>query len=139
MKNILVINKPVQELIAEICAEHQSVCKTKDSNMGYLWFMYTEGTKKGTFKPFIFLAELNLLVKTGLLLEEEKERLVEMMSSEDLDNFFLVALSIKQLREQRINQYGLYNESFPIYMSIDYSTEIIDPGVFLNKVTPYTL
>jgi hypothetical protein len=139
MKNILVINKPVQEIIAEICAEHHSVCKVKDGNMGYLWFMYTEGTKKGTFKPFIFLAELNLLVKTGLLLEEEKERLVEMMSSEDSDNFFLVALSIKQLREQRIKQYGLYNEGLPIYSGIDYATEIIDPGVFLKKVTPYTL
>jgi hypothetical protein len=139
MRNILVVNKTVQDIIAEICAEHHSVCKVKDSNMGYLWFMYAEGTKKGTFKPFIFLAELNLLVKTGFLLKEEKERLVEMMTSEDLDNFFLVALSIKQLREQRIQQYGLYNEGLPVYMNIDYSTEIIDPGVFLKKVTPYTL
>ncbi len=101
--------------------------------MGYLWYMYSVGTKQGTFRPFIFLAEMNLLVKTGFLLEEEKDRLVEMMSSDDLENFYLVGLSIKQLREQRVKQYGLYNEGLPIYTAIDYATEIIDPGLFLKK------
>jgi hypothetical protein len=132
----LILDKNIKEVVADICAEHHSVCKVKDSNMGYLWYMYSVGTKQGTFKPFIFLAEINLLVKTGFLLEEEKDRLVEMMSSDDLENFYLVGLSIKQLREQRVKQHGLYNEGLPIYTAIDYATEIIDPGLFLKKTMP---
>jgi hypothetical protein len=78
--------KNIRELVYDICLEHSLVCKVADSNMGYLWHMYTYGSKAGQFRPFIFLAEINLLVKMGLLFQEEKDRLIEMISSEDKDN-----------------------------------------------------
>ena len=68
-------DQKLKNLIIDICKEHWEIAKPEDSNMGYLWYMYAAGTKKGHFKPFIFLSELNLLVKTGYVTEEEKQNM----------------------------------------------------------------
>ena len=129
------IDKNIKELIRDICLEHSEICKVEDSNVGYLWYMYTHGTKTGDFKPFMFLAEINLLVATSMLFEDEKERLIEMMISEDKDNMFLVAMTILQLRNTRLKNYGLYTKDNEAYKSINYLTHVISPETFLVKAT----
>jgi hypothetical protein len=130
---IKILEPNIQTLVHNICLEHSEVCKVADSNMGYLWHMYTYGSKAGQFRPFIFLAEINLLVKMGLIFQEEKDRLVEMLSSEDKDNMYLVGLSILQLRDQRIKTYGNYTEDNDAYKGIEYLTDVISPETFLVK------
>jgi len=128
-----VLEPNIKTLVYDICFEHSAVCKVADSNMGYLWYMYTHGSKAGQYKPFIFLAEINLLVKMGLLFQEEKDRLVEMLSSEDDDNAYLVGLSIMQIRDQRIKTYGTYTSDNEAYKNVEYLTEVIAPELFIGK------
>ena len=125
--------KNIKELVYDICLEHSLVCKVADSNMGYLWHMYTYGSKAGQFRPFIFLAEINLLVKMGLLFQDERDRLIEMISSEDKDNMYLVGFSILQLRDQRIKTFVNYTADNDAYNGIEYLTDVISPETFLIK------
>ena len=115
------------------------VCKVEDSNMGYLWHMYAHGTKKGEFRPFIFISEMNLLVKTGYLTEDERKNLNTMLNSNDDDNAHLTAYSIITLRNQRIKEMGLWAPDNLNYKDVNYTRDIINPEMFLKPVTPYTL
>jgi len=126
-------DKKITSLIENICHEHHMVCKVEDSNMGYLWYMYTHGTKKGEFRPFIFLSEVNLLVKTGYLTEIEKENLIGMLSSNDEDNAYLTGYSIITLRDKRIKEMGLWTIENEKYKDIDYTRDVISPETFLTK------
>jgi hypothetical protein len=126
-------DKKITSLIENICHEHHMVCKVEDSNMGYLWYMYTHGTKKGEFRPFIFLSEVNLLVKTGYLTEEEKNNLINMLNSNDDDNAHLTAYSIITLRNQRIKDMGLWTLENENYKDINYTKDVISPETFMNK------
>ena len=126
-------DKKITSLIENICNEHHMVCKVGDSNMGYLWYMYTHGTKKGEFRPFIFLSEVNLLVKTGYFTEEEKNNLINMLSSNDDDNAHLTAYSIITLRNQRIKDMGLWTLENENYKDINYTKDVISPETFMNK------
>jgi len=126
-------DKKITSLIENICHEHHMVCKVEDSNMGYLWYMYTHGTKKGEFRPFIFLSEVNLLVKTGYLTEEEKNNLINMLNSNDEDNAHLTAYSIITLRNQRIKDMGLWTLENENYKDINYTKDVISPETFMNK------
>jgi hypothetical protein len=126
-------DKKITSLIENICHEHHMVCKVEDSNMGYLWYMYTHGTKKGDFRPFIFLSEVNLLVKTGYLTEIEKENLINMLKSNDEDNAHLTAYSIITLRNKRIEEMGLWTLENENYRDINYTRDVISPETFMNK------
>ena len=126
-------DKKITSLIEEICNEHRGVCTVEDSNMGYLWYMYGKGTKKGDFRPFIFLSEINLLVKTGYLTEIEKENLIGMLKSDDEDNAHLTAYSIITLRNKRIEEMGLWTLVNENYKDVNYTRDIISPETFLVK------
>ena len=126
-------DQKIRSLIENICHEHHMVCKVEDSNMGYLWHMYAHGTKKGTFRPFIFLSELNLLVKTGYITEDEKQNLLGMFLSKDDDNAYLTAYSIITLRNQRIEELGLWTLDNEKYKDINYTRDIISPEIFLSN------
>jgi len=126
-------DKKIISLIENICHEHHMVCKKEDSNMGYLWYLYTYGTKKGEFRPFIFLSEINLLVKTGYLTEVEKENLIGMLKSDDEDNAHLTGYSIITLRNQRIKDMGLWTLENEKYKDINYTRDVISPETFLTK------
>jgi len=126
-------DKKITSLIENICHEHHMVCTVEDGNMGYLWYMYTHGTKKGDFRPFIFLSEINLLVKTGYLIEEEKNNLINMLSSNDDDNAHLTAYSIITLRNKRIEEMGLWTLENENYKDINYTRDVISPETFLTK------
>jgi hypothetical protein len=125
-------DRKIEKLIEAICDEHHGVSKVLDSNIGYLWYMYSNGTKKGTFRPFIFLAELNLLLKTGYVKREEKQNLLGMLLSKDEDNAHLTAYSILTFRTKRIEELGLWTLDNDNYKEINYNTDIIDPETFLT-------
>ena len=70
----------------------------------------------------------------ALLFDEERNRLIEMISSEDKDNMYLVGLTILQLRDQRIETYGKYTADNEAYKDIVYLTDVISPETFLVKI-----
>jgi len=123
----------LMKMITDICNEHWQVAKPTDSNIGYLWYMYAAGTKAGTFRPFIFLAEINLLVKTGYITEVEKDNMIQMLSSSDEDNAHVLAYSILTLRNNRINDLGLWTLNKEKYKEIDYIRDIINPELFMKN------
>lgn len=127
------MNNPIfKKLVTNICAEHYSIAKTKDSNLAYLWYMYVDGTKKGTFKPFMFVAECNLLKAIGLITEDEVENLLGMFKSVDEDNMYITTLSINTLRKKRIKDFGLYTKDNPNYSKLDYTRDVISTSVFTS-------
>lgn len=123
----------IQKFIDELCDEHHQISKVEDSNMGYLWYMYTHGSKKGDFKPFMFLAEINLLKAKGYVTEVEKENLISMLSSKDADNVYLTAYSLLTLRTQRVTELGLWTLENENYKDINYTKDVISPETFLTK------
>jgi hypothetical protein len=129
----------IRNLIEHICKEHHVVSKEEDSNMGYLWHMYVYGIKKGDFRPFIFISEMNLLVKTGYLTEDERKNLIAMLNSNDDDNAHLTGYSILTLRTKRIKEMGIWTFENEKYKDVNYTRDIINPEMFLRPVIPYTL
>ena len=125
----------IKILIKDICNEHHVISKSHDSNIAYLWYMYTTGIKEGTFRPFIFLSELNLLVKLDYFSIEEKENMLGMLNSSDSDNANMVAYAIMHMRNKRLKDYGLWISDNEKYNHINYSTEIINTEIFKNQKT----
>ena len=126
-------DQKLKNLIVDICNEHWEIAKPEDSNMGYLWYMYAAGTKKGEFRPFIFLSELNLLVKTGYVTEIEKDSMLRMLDSSDEDNAHVLAYSIFTFRNNRIKDLGLWTLDNEKYKEIDYIRDIINTEIFMNQ------
>ena len=123
----------IMGMIKDICNEHWPVAKHGDSNIGYLWYMYAVGTKQGTFRPFIFLSELNLLVKTGYITEDEKDNMLRMLFSKDEDNAYVLAYSIVTLRNNRIKDLGLWTIDNEKYNEINYIRDVINTEMFINN------
>jgi hypothetical protein len=126
-------DQKIRNLIKEICNEHWTVAKPEDSNIGYLWHMYAAGNKRDEFRPFIFLSELNLLVKTGYVTEEEKQNMLGMLLSEDEDNANIMAFSILTLRAKRVEEMGIWTYDNEKYNQIDYIRDIINTELFMNQ------
>ena len=124
-------DKQLKKLVEDIAKEHYDI--TSDlglSNLSYLWFMYANGSKKGDFKPFIFLAEVNLLVRLNYLDNEEKRYIIGLMVSSDEDNIYIAGLSILELRKQRIKDLGKYTKDNKHYELVDYHKEVINTDDF---------
>ena len=110
-----------------------SLSSSMDSrNLNYLWWMYYKGNKKDNVtRPFIFASELNLLIYFGIISEEEKERLGNMITSVDEDNVYIAACAIEALRKQRIKIHGEWTEDMskisPTFLELvkTYRTSII--------------
>jgi len=130
--DVLFKDKKITKMIQDICDEHYTVAKPIDSNMGYLWYMYNVGPKKGYFKPFIFMSEINLLIKMGYLTEEERDNMKGMIVSPDEENIYMAALSLLTLRKKRIKDLGIWTVDNPKYSELNYTKDIINPEVF-NK------
>lgn len=123
----------IMGLVGDICNEHRNVAQTSnESNVGYLWHMYSLGHKKGHFKPFIFLAELNLLFLTGYITEVESKNMVGMLKSQDEDNAYMVGYSILTLRKKRVDEIGLWTPDNEKYSGIDYVRDVINTQMFNN-------
>lgn len=130
-------NKEFKELIEGIVNEHFQVTKKVDQNLNYLWFMYKQGTKVGDYKPFMLMAEMQLLKEMGYISAEEIQNMWLMLDSEDEDNFTLVWLAVKTWRMTRIKEHGEYSTTnlFPyINVEKDYSTKILNHEIFTQTM-----
>lgn len=130
------IRKEIESLTAKIAAEHYEITEDVDSNLHYLWYMYHKGSKAGTFKPFVFMAELQLLKRMGYTNDTEVQNMIKMLESEDQDNVNLVTLVIKNYRDTRIQEYGEYSKTNKYYADIakNYAYEILNHEVFMTTM-----
>ena len=130
------IRKEMEALTAAIATEHYNITKSVDQNLNYLWYMYHKGTKAGTFKPFVYMAELQLLKRMKYVTDDEAKNMFTMLESEDQDNLHLVTLSIKSFRSQRIKEHGEYTDDNKDYAGIakSYAFEILNHEVFMKTM-----
>ena len=129
----------MKALVKEIVEEHYNITKGIDGNLSslnYLWYMYHKGTKEGYWKPFIYMAELQLLKRFDYINNSEIQNLVGMMESEDEDNMSIVTLAIISLRQLRITEHGIYNRAKKEYSKIaeTYPSEILNHEVFTQTM-----
>ena len=130
------IRKEIEALTAKIAAEHYEITEDVDSNLHYLWYMYHKGSKAGTFKPFVFMAELQLLKRMSYTNDTEVQNMIKMLESEDQDNVNLVTLVIKNYRDTRVQEYGEYSKTNKYYADIakNYAYEILNHEVFMTTM-----
>lgn len=128
-------DKQFKELIEAIVDEHFQITQKNHKNLNYLWHMYKKGTKAGDYKPFMLMAEMQLLKEMGYISAEEIQNMLAMIDSEDEDNFNLVWLAVRTWRLSRIKEHGAYSSTnlFP-YTNIEkeYSSKILNHEVFLK-------
>jgi hypothetical protein len=98
--------------------------------------MYHKGSKAGTFKPFVFMAELQLLKKMGYTNDIEVQNMIKMLESSDEENIHLVTLAIKNYRDLRIQEHGEYSKINKAYWSIakNYAFEVLNHDVFTKTM-----
>lgn len=116
-----------------IIDEHFKITKNTNSNLNYLWYMYRNGMNKNEYKPFILMAEMNLLKEMGYMSEDEVNNLGGMIGSKDEDNLTIAYMAIKSFRDQRVKDHGEYSSynTFP-YTSVEsnYSDNVLSTKLF---------
>lgn len=135
-KKMKELMKEIKDLVAAISEEHYNLTDGHDNNLNYLWYMYYKGTKKDDFRPFIYMAELMLLKKLNYLTETEVQNVVKMMKSDDKDNLHIATLTIKNLRDLRIKEKGVYSKENANYTEVKqtYGFEILNHTVFMETM-----
>lgn len=130
------IRKQMEALSAEIAEEHYNITDGVDQNLHYLWYMYHKGSKAGMFRPFVYMAELQLLKKMSYINDNEIKNMIKMLESEDQDNLHMVTLSIKNFRNLRLLEHGEYSKVNKAYWSIakDYAHEILNHEMFMQTM-----
>ena len=128
--------KEMEKLIAAIAEEHYNITDGSDSNLNYLWHMYHKGSKKGEFRPFVYMAELMLLKKYNYLNDSEIRNVVGMMKSEDRDNLTMATFTIQNLRNLRIKEHGVYTKENKAYTDLNhiYAFEVLNHVVFMETM-----
>ena len=130
------IRKEMEELSAKIAEEHYNITDGVDQNLHYLWYMYHKGSKAGMFRPFVYMAELQLLKKMGYINDTEIKNMIHMLESEDQDNLHMVTLSIKNFRDLRLQEHGEYSKVNNAYWKVakNYSFEILNHEIFMQTM-----
>ena len=125
-------------LSAQIAKEHYELTDNVDRNLNYLWYMYHKGSKVGTFRPFVYMAELQLLKRMGYINDAEIKNMIAMLESSDEENLHMVTLSIKSFRDLRVKEHGEYSKVNKAYTKIakDYPHEILNHEVFMKTMSP---
>jgi len=133
--NDIVFTKKFKKFLHSIIEEHYNM--TSDGNiLNYLWYMYHKGVNAGTYRPFIFMAEMHLLKEMGYMENDDIKNLNEMIKSEDKDNFYLGYLSLESLRSKRIKEHGAFSQGSKVYMDLipDYASKILNTTLFQNAL-----
>ena len=140
IKNIDIMNtKKFKKFLHSIIEEHYNMTLDVTSSghtLNYLWYMYYKGVKAGTYRPFIFMAEMHLLKEMGYMENENIQNINEMTKSEDKDNFYIGYLSLESLRSKRIEEHGVFSEGNKAYMDIipDYASKVLNTTLFQNAL-----
>lgn len=121
----------MQSFLVAVSDEHYRLTKNIDSNISYLWYLYSVGTKAGQYKPFIFYAEVNLNFCMGLINEDERNNINNMIESPDKENLYLAYLAILNIRKERHKKFGSMIE-FPAYSQVknDYLYKVLSHDLF---------
>lgn len=128
-------DKELSKLCIAICSDHYELLKNVDGNMSYTFNLYANGPYQGSYRKFMFYAELRLNKMLGLLTAEEVENAYNMMISEDQDNFYIVTQIVKHYMKERHAKFGALMD----YKGYDiarqnYLQEILNPADFLLKL-----
>lgn len=140
IKNIDIMNtKKFKKFLHSIIEEHYNMTSDVTGSghtLNYLWYMYYKGVKAGTYRPFIFMAEMHLLKEMGYMENDNIQNINEMIKSEDKDNFYLGYLSLESLRNKRIKEHGVFSEGNKVYMDLipDYASKILNTTLFKNSL-----
>ena len=121
-----------EDLVYSIVKEHYDMAKKTDQSISYLWYMYDQGTKSGEFRPFIYMAEMQLLKEMGYVNVDEISNMVDMLSSDDKENFYILSLSLNTLRNKRIKDHGVYEDENEAYTDLvnNYTHRIVNHDLF---------
>jgi hypothetical protein len=140
--NDIVLTKKFKKFLHSIIEEHYNMTSQDidttglNHSLNYLWYMYYKGVKTGTYRPFIFMAEMHLLKEMGYMENENIQNINEMIKSEDKDNFYIGYLSLESLRSKRIEEHGIFSEGNKAYMNIipDYASKVLNTTLFQNAL-----
>jgi len=77
-----------------------------------------------------------LLKKYNYITTTEVQNVVEMMKSDDKDNLHMATLTIKNLRELRIKEHGIYSKHNEAYKDLNYTYafDVLNHTVFLQTM-----
>ena len=130
------MERRIKNLSKKICIEHFEMTDGPEcQNLHMLWYMYVKGTKRGTYKPFVFLAELRLLQYLNYMDESSVENTVKLLESPDEENWFVASQVIKFFRKQRIKELGEFDMKKEKYRKVrdNYESKILNKEVWNNK------
>jgi hypothetical protein len=127
------ITPEIRKFIGKIANEHYELSNSDDKSMNFLWYLYSEGTHKDQYKPFIFAAEINLNLAMDMISKDESENLSNMLTSPDKDNFYMLYTILKHYRKKRQKKYGVVYDS-KAYKNVkkDYTVLMISPLMLSN-------
>jgi hypothetical protein len=129
----------IKNLVKVIVEEHFFMTKGVDQNLHYLWHLYNHGSKAGDYRPFILLAEIQLLKALDYITEDEAHNMSNMMQSKDTDNLNLVYLSILNMRKKRIEEHGQWETDIVSnklqHIVKDYPHTILSKELFIATFT----
>jgi hypothetical protein len=127
------ITPQIRKFISKIANEHYELSNGDDKSMNYLWYLYSEGTHKDQYRPFIFAAEINLNLAMNMITYYESENLSNMLNSPDKDNFYMLYTILKHYRNKRQKKYGVVYDS-EAYKNVkkDYTVLMISPLMLSN-------
>ena len=127
------ITPQIRKFIGKIANEHYELSNGDDKSMNFLWYLYSEGTHKDQYRPFIFAAEINLNLAMNMITYDESKNLSNMLSSPDKDNFYMLYTILKHYRSNRQRKYGVVYDS-EAYKNVkkDYTVLMISPEMLSN-------
>ena len=127
------ITPQIRKFISKIANELYELSNGDDKSMNYLWYLYSEGTHKDQYRPFIFAAEINLNLAMNMITYYESENLSNMLNSPDKDNLYMLYTILKHYRNKRQKKYGVVYDS-EAYKNVkkDYTVLMISPLMLSN-------
>ena len=127
------ITPEIRKFIGKIANEHYELSNGDDKSMNFLWYLYSEGTHKDQYRPFIFAAEINLNLAMNMITHDESKNLSNMLSSPDKDNFYMLYTILKHYRSKRQRKYGVVYDS-EAYKNVkkDYTVLMVSPEMLSN-------
>lgn len=131
--------KEQKNLLRKICAEHGLLAQKYNPNIYHMWFSHNaKGPRSFNYKPFMVLAEINLLHEMKIIDDSEKEGMTRLFeSSVYFDDLYMALTSLEFFRNQRLEKFGYYKKSPENYeeLSFNYKEKVFTVPVMLSYIT----